>query len=687
MTIAVRSTARRIRTHMRRYTMINSYLLPLDRYRQISAIELSPLLDLEFYELQAERTFSNKREAVTHFFDIGLAAGYSLTPLFQDEWYRFHTSRNDDPSFLSFFFGAESLNTTSPFFDARVFATQRAAAQLPGPQTVREALEVFVTHASDSTELPTPDWAVGTPTWGAARALALASARRINEREHAVRPRLTREWAADDPLSGGVISAQSNVLVSAIMPVHNRAGIVADAIRSVIGQTHQTWELIVVDDGSTDETADVVREFAAADSRIQLVEQPAGGVCAARNAGLDRATGEFVAFIDSDNAWVPSFIELSLPSFADSTIVATHAAAEMVDEHGEHTFLALSGDRDDLLNGGNFIDLNTLIARRSAVVECGAFDTDLRRWVDYDLVIRLSALGVLHFVPTVGVAYSHRADMKRISTTETNGWEQVVLTKYLLDWPALIGGVTARDAELVSIVMLTYADWRMTVDAVKSVLANSGSVNFELVVLDNGSPRSVREILTASLTDDPRVKLVSVPRNTNFALGSNLAFAETSGELVVFLNEDVLVEPGWLEPLVTPFSADPSLSGAQAVVRTPAGEVESAGLVFDPDDAFPRNIAKIPSGQSVPRALSGIACVYRAGDFAAVRGFDPLYSNGFEDADLALRMEVTAGAAPRFTVVAESRVTHFSVFSPGRFAQQSNNERVFISRWKHVLQG
>lgn len=664
--------------------MINSYLLPLDRYRQISAIERSSLVDQEFYEAQAQTTFRTRREAVTHFFDEGLAAGYSLTPLFHDEWYRFHTSRGAEPSFLSFFFGAEELNTTSPFFDARVFAAGRAEARRPLPRNVREAVEQFVANASASTPLPTPSWAVDTPTWGEARSLALATATAINTRAHFVRPRLTTHWEPDASLATRGGASASDALVSAVMPVRNRAGIIADAIRSVIAQTHSNWELIIVDDGSTDETAEVVKGFADNDSRIRLLEQSPSGVCAARNNGLDLATGEFVAFIDSDNAWLPDFIEVSLPPLADPAIVATHAAAEMVDEHGERTFLALSGDRDDLLNGGNFIDLNTLIARRAAVVEIGGFDNNLRRWVDFDLVIRLSALGELHFAPAIGVAYSHRGDVKRISNTEPNGWEQVVLSKYLLDWPAIVHTAADRDAELVSIVMLTYADWRMTVDAVKSVLENSGEVRFELVVLDNGSPDSVREILTDSLFGDPRVRLVSLPRNTNFALGSNLAFAQTTGDLVVFLNNDVQVESGWLMPLVAAMKADPELNGVQAVVRTPDGAVESMGLLVD-ERGLPRNRTEALTTDSGLLAISGIASLYRAREFAAIHGFDPLYSNGFEDADLALRMRAARPDTPRFAVAPESAVTHFSVFSPGRFDQEASNERVFRTRWEGTV--
>ena len=82
-----------------------------------------------------------------------------------------------------------------------------------------------------------------------------------------------------------------------------------------------------------------------------------------------------------------------------------------------------------------------------------------------------------------------------------------------------------------------------------------------------------------------------------------------------------------------------------------------------------------------PLAISGISSLYRASDFARVQGFDPIYSNGYEDADLALRLAGALGHAPRFTVVPESEVTHFSVFSPGRFAHEASNERLFQQRW------
>jgi glycosyltransferase involved in cell wall biosynthesis len=99
-------------------------------------------------------------------------------------------------------------------------------------------------------------------------------------------------------------------LVSVILPVFNREGSVARAISSVLAQTYRSVELIVVDDGSTDDTRKVVQEFGAP---VTLIVQVHAGVYAARNLGLRHAHGELVAFIDSDDAWLPDKLAAQVP--------------------------------------------------------------------------------------------------------------------------------------------------------------------------------------------------------------------------------------------------------------------------------------------------------------------------------------------------------------------------------------
>lgn len=105
--------------------------------------------------------------------------------------------------------------------------------------------------------------------------------------------------------------------VRVVIPVYNRAGPIADAIESVQRQTVDDWELIVVDDGSTDGAAEVVAGYQAGDARVQLLQQANAGVAAARNRALDHpGTWEYVALLDSDDVWEPNHLKASLDIFA-----------------------------------------------------------------------------------------------------------------------------------------------------------------------------------------------------------------------------------------------------------------------------------------------------------------------------------------------------------------------------------
>src|SRR5690349_14194018 len=104
----------------------------------------------------------------------------------------------------------------------------------------------------------------------------------------------------------------STPLVSIIVPTFNRAYCLGRTVRSALAQTHAGIEVIVVDDGSTDGTRELVRELMAADGRVRYAFQSNRGVSAARNRGLKLAAGAFVAFLDSDDVWKPWKLELQL---------------------------------------------------------------------------------------------------------------------------------------------------------------------------------------------------------------------------------------------------------------------------------------------------------------------------------------------------------------------------------------
>lgn len=186
--------------------------------------------------------------------------------------------------------------------------------------------------------------------------------------------------------------------VSVVVPAFNAAWCVGKAIDSVLAQTFRDFELIVVDDGSTDGTADALARYGNA---ITVVRQPNGGMSNARNAGIKRARGRYLAFLDADDRWLPEKLarQVSLLE-TDPTLVfcAAKALLEDADGHRQGEWCCSRGTRADVseifanhaaVAGG----ASSVLARRDAVVELGGFDEALYGAEDTDLWIRLAAHG------------------------------------------------------------------------------------------------------------------------------------------------------------------------------------------------------------------------------------------------------------------------------------------------------
>jgi hypothetical protein len=177
--------------------------------------------------------------------------------------------------------------------------------------------------------------------------------------------------------------------VSIILATWNRANVLADAIGSVREQSFTDWELIIIDDGSTDRTAEIVGGFAN-DARVHYVQQSHGGISQARNRGLRLAKGSLIAYLDSDNLWYPGFLSAAVTAFAsDPEIDCAYGGlvSEAHDGTGNGRILFRPFDRQELVKE-NFIDLNTFVHRRQLADIHGVFDETLDRLVDWDLILR-----------------------------------------------------------------------------------------------------------------------------------------------------------------------------------------------------------------------------------------------------------------------------------------------------------
>lgn len=125
--------------------------------------------------------------------------------------------------------------------------------------------------------------------------------------------------------------------VSIIMPCHNGEEYLPDSITSVLSQTYTDWELLVVDDSSTDNSVIIIEDFCKKDSRIKLLhtEKSSGMPATPRNVGINAAAGRFIAFLDCDDMWLPTKLEHQLPLFETKNVVVVFSYYAKMNDTGE----------------------------------------------------------------------------------------------------------------------------------------------------------------------------------------------------------------------------------------------------------------------------------------------------------------------------------------------------------------
>lgn len=187
--------------------------------------------------------------------------------------------------------------------------------------------------------------------------------------------------------------------VSVVIPAWNVAGFIGEAVASVIGQTFGDWELIVVNDGSPDADA-TERAIAPFRDRLTWIAQENQGAAVARNAGLRVARGEFAAFLDGDDAWLPTFLESQVAFLERERLDMAYADAELIGKVSRRgdTFMTASPSRGPvtpvaLLGGECHVITSGTIVRTALIARLGGFDPVLRRGHDFDLWFRLAKAG------------------------------------------------------------------------------------------------------------------------------------------------------------------------------------------------------------------------------------------------------------------------------------------------------
>ena len=259
--------------------------------------------------------------------------------------------------------------------------------------------------------------------------------------------------------------------LSVLMPVYNGVAFLNAAIDSIRGQTFADFEFVIVNDGSTDDTAAVARGHADQDRRIVVVDQPNGGIVSALNTGLATCRGRYVARMDGDDVAEPDrFAAQAAFLDAHPDVGAVGGWATVINEAGERTGeIRLPTEPDEIdraIGVGTYALLHpTMMIRRDCLTAAGNYDPAFRYAEDLDLLLRLREVTRLANLPRTVLKYRRRgASMSDVGGSKYPAWDaKALLAARRRGRRPITGATLARAAERVSWTALDGGDYRTAV--------------------------------------------------------------------------------------------------------------------------------------------------------------------------------------------------------------------------------
>jgi len=234
-------------------------------------------------------------------------------------------------------------------------------------------------------------------------------------------------------------------LVSVIMPCYNGEKFISNAIESVLNQTYQNWELIVVDDGSTDNSKDIIRKYTTINNKITLTEHKCNkGIAKTKNAGIANARGKYIAFLDQDDIWLNSKLELQLERFEIGSdnigVVCTGMIFTDTNMKPINIFRGFKDEDQKTLIKNLYLkptnSSSIMMVNKEYFEHIGTFNEELIGWDDYELLVRLATISQIKYIrePLVKKRI-HKNNAQRLSAVQNE--TEKVFSKILVLYPFL----------------------------------------------------------------------------------------------------------------------------------------------------------------------------------------------------------------------------------------------------------
>lgn len=500
---------------------------------------------------------------------------------------------------------------------------------------------------------------------------------------------------------------RSGPLISVLVPVFRpKTWYFRACVDSVVAQSYWDWELRICDDGSRDaDLTTILDDLQRRDKRISTTAvDENGGISRATNTALKGAQGEFVALLDHDDELTPTAlaeVAAAIDRYPDADVL--YSDDDKMDERQQRYQPHFKPDwAPDLLLSYPYLG-HLLVIRRTLLEEVGGFRPEFDGSQDYDVMFRCTEQArrvvhipkVLYHWRAIAGSAASSADAKPWAHDASRRVVEDALVRQCIDGTVTSGPFPGayhvrrriNTSPTVSVIVPFRDQAILTVQCLDSLAEYGGDEHLEVVLADNGSTEPETLALRERLADFPGLRIVDVPGQFNWSAINNRAVAESTGELLLFLNNDIqATAPGWIDALVE-HAVRPEVGAVGARLLFPDGTLQHGGVALGIGGIAGHLFTALPAHESgyfcwdrVIRPYSAVtaACMMsRREVFDALGGFDEELAVAYNDVDFCLRLG-DAGYRVLYTPIAE--LVHHESISRG-LSGQSGDAKAFLAKW------
>ena len=506
----------------------------------------------------------------------------------------------------------------------------------------------------------------------------------------------------NDPLT-----SSSKPKVSVIVPTLNREQMLKTALQSVLGQTYENYEIIVVNDGGKN-VSHIIDQLEHNGKITQTIHPKSKGLPAARNTALKLASGKYIAYLDDDDRFLPDHLE-TLVSFLESnqeTFKVAYTDAWRVDqqlekgqykEKSRQVIYSFDFNADRMLVE-NYIPVLCVMHQRACLDEVGMFDETLTSHEDWDLWMRMSQKYDFAHIKKTTSEFTWRTDQSSMTSSRPLDYlrtMEIIFEKNraLVSSRPEVSKAQQQRLNLLrqqlipsdikcSIIIPVWNKFELTIQCLTQLARVTKDVRFELIVVDNASTDGTSAFLAGI---GGNVQIITNQSNLGFAKACNQGAKAARGPYLVFLNNDTIPTERWLEALVEEVETNPEVAVVGSKLLYPNGTVQHAGVALSrffetPYHLYAGAASQLPAVNKRREfnAVTGACMLVRKEAFEAVDGFYEGYINSFEDIDLCLKIRQKGG---RIVYQPKSVLYHLESQTPGRKDHDLENIRLFRERW------